>query len=154
MIIQKCRLWLMIIFLLCRLQFGVETILGYEMISLSGWRNFTALLNFENVKAGNVFTERLMIVISGRMVVVMELIPVVKFRHCNRFCNQAPKTVFTAFYGSWFGDWNTENNFLRSALASNGWILTSCWSGRPHYVFHQMGMGETIGSCIQRTQNN
>lgn len=43
---------------------------------------------------------------------------------------------------------------MRAALASNGWILTCCWAGRPHYYFHQMGMGETIGNCVRATQNN
>ncbi|MBK6285665.1 MAG: hypothetical protein IPF54_26060 [Draconibacterium sp.] len=43
---------------------------------------------------------------------------------------------------------------MRAALASNGWILTSCWAGRPQYTFHQMGMGETIGYCVRATQNN
>jgi hypothetical protein len=43
---------------------------------------------------------------------------------------------------------------MRAALASNGWILTCCWAGRPHYTFHQMGMGETIGNCVRATQNN
>ena len=122
---------------------------------MSGWRNFTAFFNFENVKAGNVFPETL----NDSYIWTYGCgwgtdTSCLNLGSVTDFVTKAPKTVFTAFYGSWFGDWNTKNNFLRSALASNGWILTSCWSGRPHYVFHQMGMGETIGSCIQRTQNN
>ena len=128
---------------------------GYELISLSGWRNFTALFNFENIDTGKVFQNA----IDDSYIWTYGCgwgtdTSCLKLGSVTDFVTKAPKTVFTAFYGSWFGDWNTKNNFLRSALASSGWMLTSCWPGRPHYVFHQMGMGETIGSCIQRTQNN
>ena len=63
------------------------------------------------------------------------------------------KTVFTFLFGSYFGDWDAQNNFLRSALAS-GTILTSAWAGRPHWMVHQMGLGETIGYCSRISQNN
>lgn len=63
------------------------------------------------------------------------------------------KTVFTFLFGSYFGDWDSQNNFLRSALAS-GTILTSSWAGRPHWMVHQMGLGETIGYCTRISQNN
>ena len=126
-----------------------------EFMALSGWRNFTALFNFKNVKAGKVFTDAVNDSYMwtygcgwGDFTLCKDV------GTTTDFVNNSPKTVFTAFYGSWFGDWDTQNNFLRSALASNGWILTTCWAGRPHYVFHHMGLGETIGSCIRRTQNN
>jgi len=32
--------------------------------------------------------------------------------------------------------------------------LTNAWSGRPHWVFHQMALGETIGYCARVSQNN
>lgn len=132
-----------------------NSIITYEMMALSGWRNFTALLNFDNVKAGKVFNDAL-----NDSYIWTYGCGYGTFTSCSGlgsvsdFVNNSPKTIFTGFYGSFFGDWDTENNFLRSTLASNGWILTSCWSGRPLYAFHHMGMGETIGSCIQRTQNN
>ena len=41
---------------------------------------------------------------------------------------------------------------LRASLA-NGKGLTCCWSGRPHWYFHGMALGETIGETLLYTQN-
>lgn len=54
------------------------------------------------------------------------------------------QTVFTALFGSYFGDWDKTNNFLRAPLAQ-GLTLTNAWSGRPHWYFHHMALGENIG---------
>ena len=136
--------------------FGIKNYNGItEIFSISGWRNFSALLNFQNIKTGRFFYET-----KNDSYIWSYACGGGNFDSCkyvgstNSFIEQNPKTVFTAFYGSRFGDWDSENNFMRAGLASNGWILTSCWAGRPQYTFHQMGMGATIGECVQATQNN
>lgn len=63
------------------------------------------------------------------------------------------QTVFTFLFGSYFGDWDAQNNFLRAALGS-GTILANAWAGRPNWALHPMAMGETIGYCTKLTQNN
>jgi len=62
--------------------------------------------------------------------------------------------VFTLMFGSWFGDWDYKDAFLRSPLASKPYALTCAWSGRPHWYLHHMGLGETIGYATQLSQNN
>lgn len=62
-------------------------------------------------------------------------------------------TVFTMLFGSYFGDWDSQDNFLRSPLAA-GRALTCAWSGRPYWYFHYMGMGATTGACARMTMNN
>jgi hypothetical protein len=57
-------------------------------------------------------------------------------------------------WGSWFGDWDSSNNFLRAQLATSTYGLASAWSGRPYWYFHHMGMGETLGYSTRLTQNN
>jgi hypothetical protein len=69
------------------------------------------------------------------------------------FANTEIKTVFTAFLGSYFGDWDNESAFLRAPLGS-GYALASAWGGRPHWFFHPMGLGETIGTATKLSQNN
>ncbi len=64
-----------------------------------------------------------------------------------------PKGIFTMLFGSYFGDWDSRNNFLRGALAS-GTILTNVWAGRPAWYFHHMGLGENIGFSTRVNQNN
>jgi len=63
------------------------------------------------------------------------------------------QTIFTILFGSYFGDWNSENNLLRASIAQ-GETLTSVWSGRPHWQFHHMALGANIGRSARLTQNN
>jgi hypothetical protein len=62
--------------------------------------------------------------------------------------------VFTSYMGSYFGDWDSENNVLRAILASKPQALTTCFNGRPYIWFHHMGIGETIGYSMMQSQNN
>ncbi len=64
------------------------------------------------------------------------------------------KATFTMMFGSWLGDWDTEDNILRGVLATKDYGLTACWSGRPHWFYHHMGLGENIGYSARLTQNN
>jgi hypothetical protein len=71
----------------------------------------------------------------------------------NTFVNDSLASVFTMLFGSYFGDWDRNDNFLRAALAS-GNTLTNCWGGRPNYYFHHMAMGKHIGYSTLLSQNN
>lgn len=62
--------------------------------------------------------------------------------------------AFMMALGSYFGDWDNESNFLRALLASSPNVLTVTWSGFPHWFFHNMALGETIGFSTRLTQNN
>jgi hypothetical protein len=64
------------------------------------------------------------------------------------------KAVFTLVFGSWLGDWDSEDNIMRGVLACQSYGLTSAWSGRPHWYLHRMAMGEPIGFGALLTQNN
>ncbi|MDB6034244.1 MAG: hypothetical protein JWM16_4582 [Verrucomicrobiales bacterium] len=64
------------------------------------------------------------------------------------------KTVVAMIYGSYFGDWDSEDNLLRAALACPNYTLAAIWSGTPHWFIHPMALGQTIGYCTRLTQNN
>lgn len=64
------------------------------------------------------------------------------------------KAVFTLLFGSWLGDWDSEDNIMRAVLATSSYSLTCGWSGRPHWFLHHMALGETIGYGVRLTQNN
>lgn len=64
------------------------------------------------------------------------------------------KAVFTFYFGSYFGDWDNESNFMRASLGSTTYTLTTAWGGRPHWFVHHMGLGETIGYSARLSQNN
>ncbi|MCX7909504.1 MAG: T9SS type A sorting domain-containing protein [Ignavibacteria bacterium] len=62
--------------------------------------------------------------------------------------------VFTMLFGSYFGDWDSQNNFMRAALASKPSILTCSWAGFPHWYFHNMAANLPIGYSTKLTQSN
>jgi hypothetical protein len=62
--------------------------------------------------------------------------------------------VFTMLFGSYFGDWDSQNNFLRASLASKPSILTCSWAGFPHWYFHNMAANLPIGYSTKLTQSN
>ncbi len=72
----------------------------------------------------------------------------------HHFAEGHYKTVFSMLFGSYFGDWNVRNNFLRAPLAADGYCLVNFWSGRPHWHLHHMAMGETVGYSMRSTINN
>jgi len=120
-----------------------------------GWRNFTAMFGADQVFAGDFFpaleTESYLFSYgcgpSG-------------YTQCGGVASTADfvarnvKTVFTMLMGSYFGDWDNENNVLRAPLGSQGHTLTSCWSGRPTWILHSMALGRSIGASARETQNN
>ena len=71
-----------------------------------------------------------------------------------QFDTNAVKGIFSMMFGSYFGDWDAQNNFLRAPLCAPEPALTSCWAGRPNWFLHHMALGESIGYGTQLTQNN
>ncbi len=70
----------------------------------------------------------------------------------NNFVNDSFENVFTILAGSFFGDWDAQNNFLKAPLASKS--LASFWGGIPKWYVHHMGLGERIGVGTKISQNN
>lgn len=72
----------------------------------------------------------------------------------TNFTSKNMNAIFTMLFGSYFGDWDAQNNLLRAPLCTNTPALTSCWAGRPHWFLHHMALGENIGYSTRLTQNN
>jgi hypothetical protein len=125
-----------------------------ERFAYSGWQNFTTLLppervttaDWPNVKPGmNLFFSGCG---PGGHTSMKG------FGDTTALVKTPVEAVFTLMFGSYFGDWNTTDNFMRAVLAHERGALTCGWAGRPHWYLHSMGMGETIGDALRRTQNN
>ncbi|MDB6024183.1 MAG: hypothetical protein JWM68_406 [Verrucomicrobiales bacterium] len=69
------------------------------------------------------------------------------------FASNNVKTIFNMVFGSYWIDWDATNDFFRATLGS-GNALTVAGAGRPHWFFHHMAMGETIGYSTRLSQNN
>ena len=130
---------------------------GGEAFAASGWRNFTTLLGPANVTAGDYFAT--LNVPSGNGHLWSYGCGGGSYTSAGGigstidFTLSQNRSVFTMLFGSYFGDWDSTDNFLRAPLAS-GWTLTNCWAGRPHWSFHPMALGEPIGSCVRASQND
>ena len=72
----------------------------------------------------------------------------------SNFATNKVQSVFTMLYGSYFGDWDNENNLLRASIASQPSLLVSMWAGAPAWHLHHMALGETIGYSTRISQNN
>lgn len=139
---------------------------GYtEGFGGNGWRNFSALFGAERIDTGEfvpTFLPNGPISLLDSFYLWSFGCGPGNFRSASYVCHARDlandtitvKTVFTMLFGSYFGDWDSENNFLRSALAANGYLLASCWAGRPFWYVQHMALGETIGYSTRLTQNN
>lgn len=133
--------------------FGASSI--YEAFAASGWRNLAAFFAYDSVKSADYLTSLKTdsylwsYGCGGGSYIHASGIAVT-----GDFVNNPINTVFTMLFGSYFGDYDSQNNFLRSALCTNPSALTCVWSGRPHWFMHHMALGYPIGFSTIMTQNN
>ena len=130
---------------------------GGEAFAATGWRNFTSFFGSEQVHAGGWF---------GNLQYDAYLWAfgcgggnyrgAAGVGNATDFAAMRSLAVFNILFGSYFGDWDISENFLRAPLAgrSNSLGLTSIWGGRPHWHFYAMGLGETIGYATRVSQEN
>ncbi|MES2849590.1 MAG: hypothetical protein V4685_11080, partial [Bacteroidota bacterium] len=127
-----------------------------EKFSQSAWKSYAAIVGYDNITIGQYETD--LQDVNGYL-----------WSYGNGggtytgagglgstfdFVIRTYRTVFTQLFGSYFGDWDTQDNFLRAALASGGHTLTGVWGGRPHWFFHHMSAGLPIGYSELLTMNN
>lgn len=128
-----------------------------EAFAANGWRNFPPLLTKDSIST------------TTTLISDMSATPYQwaygcgggSFTSCSGVGNTGNfvsagscNAIFTMLFGSYFGDWNVTNNFLRAPLCCNPPALTNCWAGRPNWFFHHMALGENIGYSARLTQNN
>lgn len=127
-----------------------------EAFSQGAWKSYAPLVGYDSIQTGQYETD----LITGLGCLYSYGCGPGAFSSAqgivatSDFVSQQHKTVFTQLFGSYFGDWDSQNNLMRAALASNGSILTCGWGGRPHWFIHHMGLGYPIGYSLLVTQNN
>lgn len=129
---------------------------GQEAFASSAWRNFGPLIGHQNSSAGDYRTD-----MGGSDTYLWSYgcgggsyVGASGIGTTTNFLSDTLNGVFTMIFGSYHGDWDSKNNFMRAALANKGTILTCAWAGRPHWFFHHMGLGEPIGYAAPLAQNN
>lgn len=57
-------------------------------------------------------------------------------------------------FGSYFGDWDSDDNLLRAPLAGNSPALATLWAGRPVWHLDELNNGLPIGYSVRTSQNS
>lgn len=65
----------------------------------------------------------------------------------------AHRAAFLILDGSYFGNWNTRNNFLRSVLTVENGGLASLWGRQGLVKIHWLNTGMTMGECVVNYAN-
>jgi Bacterial Ig domain len=130
-------------------------ILNGEVPAANGWANFAAFVGAENVVSGRWLTDltrnHYLWAYGCGSGTYTGATGVASTSH---FLVYDINVVFTMLFGSYFGDWDSQDNFMRAALAATPDTLTAAWTGRPDWYFHHMALGETIGFSARLSQNN
>lgn len=66
------------------------------------------------------------------------------------WASQDTRGAFAHLFGSYFGDWDNPDNFMRAAVASG--LLGAVW-GPQEMAFHEMALNAPIGQAVRRSQN-
>lgn len=126
-----------------------------EAFAANAWRNFPQLIGRDNIKAADFITT-----LNDSAYQWAFGCGGGSYSSCggvgttSDFTSKKQKGIFTILFGSYFGDWDSQNNFLRAPLCCSEPALTSCWAGRPNWFFHHMALGENIGYSSLISQNN
>lgn len=126
-----------------------------EAFASSGWRNIALFGNENSVRAADLFTT----LDTASYLWAYGCGPG-SYTSCQeaastpQFATTPVNAVFTMLFGSYFGDWDSPNNLLRAAIASEPSVLTCVWAARPHWYFHHLLLGEPIGYSTLISQNN
>ncbi|MFY0672462.1 MAG: T9SS type A sorting domain-containing protein [Bacteroidia bacterium] len=70
------------------------------------------------------------------------------------YFNYSINAVFNILFGSYFGDWDNENNLLRAPLAGNSPALATFWAGRPVWHLNDFMHGKPLGYSLHTSQNS
>ncbi|MBR9860908.1 T9SS type A sorting domain-containing protein [bacterium] len=125
-----------------------------EGFASGAWRDFSAQLGPSNIIEADLFTST-----KSTDYLFNYVCGAGGYTSCNglgrtdSFKTNSP-AVFNHMFGSFFGDFDIANNIGRASLAAPNNGLIWIWSGRPKWVTHTLAMGETMGDCALRSQNN
>jgi len=124
-----------------------------EIFASNAWMNFLALSDtitegkfFENVSRD--YFRFAYACNSGSYTSVWSAI------NSEQCATSSIKSTFVFLFGSYFWDWDSERNLLRSALASSPNTLITAWTGRPFWHLHHFAFGFPFSYSLLKTTNN
>jgi hypothetical protein len=99
---------------------------------------------------------------SGNIDRISDSLPYLQHTSANVATGVPAQIGVYTLLGSYFGDWNLTDDFLRAAIATPTTIqmptygLAAMWIGSQavYYELHGLGLGETLGECALATINS
>lgn len=125
----------------------------------SGYRNVTALVGASNTTNANAYGAPFYTLVNNQSYLWTYAsgggtwVSAYNVGNSDDYAAIANGGIFNMTFGSYFGDWDMTNGFMKSIVAS-GNALTCVWSGIPNWWFQNMGMGDNIGYSTRLTMNN
>ncbi len=128
---------------------------GGEQFGASGYRSFGAMVGIDNINQNDYMTTT-----KDEQYLVAHGTGPGSYTSCggvgktSDFVTNNSAAYFNMLFGSFFGNWDIDNNFLRAPLAVEKGGLTNAWAGRPNWHFYPLALNQTTGYCARLTQNN
>jgi hypothetical protein len=126
-----------------------------EQFGASGYRSFGAMVGIDNVNKNDYMST-----LKDEQYIVAYGTGPGSYTSAggigttDNFVTNQGAAYFNMLFGSFFGNWDISNNFLRAPLAVENGGLTNAWAGRPNWHFYPMAFNQTAGYCARITQNN
>lgn len=126
-----------------------------EAFSASGWANFASIVGFENISEEQLrYTTRTKNYLFAYGCGPGSFNSVYQTAYTDELALEPFNVAFAMFFGSYNGDWDSEDNVLRATLAAQPLGLAVMWSGRPYWFLHHLGLGYNIGYSTLLSQNS
>jgi hypothetical protein len=74
--------------------------------------------------------------------------------YSEEYASTPVRTIFQTVFGSYNGDFDSEDNLMRSTIASKPSNIISYWGSRPFWNLQSLSLGKTWGYATTVTQNN
>ncbi|MDB4347169.1 T9SS type A sorting domain-containing protein [Bacteroidia bacterium] len=131
----------------------VDNNFGSLNLASTGYHNFSAFFPFDSIQDKDYITSQ-----TQGSYLWSYGCGAGSYTSCNGIGNTNSirdnniNNVFTILAGSFFGDFDITNNFLRAPLCKTS--LASFWGGIPKWYVHTMALGKHIGYGARTSINN
>jgi hypothetical protein len=126
-----------------------------EGFAASGWSNFSTIIGTNNI------SEELLRYSTRKNSYLLaygsgpgSFNSVSQTLYTDDIAQEQYNVFFTLLFGSYNGDWDSEDNIMRAVLASKPLGMAVAWSGRPYWFIHHLGLGYNLGYSTKLSQNS
>lgn len=126
-----------------------------EGFAASGWSNFSPITGIDKISEEQLrYSTRNKSYLLAYGCGAGSFNSVSQVAYTDELAFERFNAAFCMFFGSYNGDWDSEDNILRATLAAEPLGLAVMWSGRPFWFLHHLAAGFNIGYSTKLSQSN